>query len=176
MQDSSLTAGSSKLSILQGTVNTLVQNRACDAGLIVNTLLSSKMKLPCLSATSLSGESGQSHSGNVFNNKNSDQISFHSSTVEYSFKLNTIAFLQALCWIGSILFSLKLIWLQMDHHSVACTSSFMLRAKQNLRNGVPSRSEPVWTIVCYQSGPTQVDPFNKKFFSSLYWYFMLRRN
>lgn len=73
---------------LQGTVSTLVQNRPCDAGLTLNTLLSSKIKLPCLSATSPIGERGQSHSGNVFNNKNSDQISFCLSTVEYNFKLN----------------------------------------------------------------------------------------
>lgn len=127
---------------LQGTVNTLVQNRPCYAGLIVNTLLSSKIKLPCLSAISLSGESGQSHSRNVFN-KNSNKISFHLSTVEYNFKLNNIALLQALCRIGRVFFSLKLIWLQMDNHSVAYISFFMLRAKQNLRNGVHSRSEPV---------------------------------
>lgn len=61
-----------------------------DGGPILNALLSSKFEFPCLSATSLSEESRQSHSGNVFNNKNSNQIIF---TVEYNFKLNKISFL-----------------------------------------------------------------------------------
>lgn len=62
---------------------------------MVDLLLSSEIQFLCLLATSLSEESGQSHSGNIFNNKNSDQISFSLYIVEHNSKLNKTLFLQA---------------------------------------------------------------------------------
>lgn len=73
---------------------------------LVDILLSSKIQFPYLSASSLSEENGLNHSGNVFN-KNSDQISFHLSTVGHNFKLNKTSFLQAFYWIESLL---SLLW------------------------------------------------------------------
>ena len=61
---------------------------------LVDILLSAKIQFPYLSASSLSEENVLNHSGNVFN-KNSDQISFHLSTVGHNFKLNKTSFLQA---------------------------------------------------------------------------------
>lgn len=81
---------------------------------------------PCLSATSLCGESGPSHSGNLFNSKNSDQISFRLATVEHSFKLNKIFFLLAFYWIGSLLsfllnlYDCKCILIPWQAHPLLC--------------------------------------------------------
>lgn len=83
------------------------ENSCSEQGLgIVDLLLSSEFQFLCLLATSLSEESGQSHSGNIFNSKSSDQISFSLSIVEHNSKLNKTLSLQAFYWIESLLSSL----------------------------------------------------------------------
>lgn len=77
---------------------------------------------------SLSEESGQSHSGNIFNNKNSDQISFSLSIVEHNSKLNRNSLSTSILLNRKFtFFSLKLIWLQMYNHSMQMYNHSMAR-------------------------------------------------
>lgn len=115
-----------------------------------------------------------------FNNKkNSDQISFSLSTVEHSFKLNKISFLQAFYWIESLL---SLLWNLFDCRCIIIPCKCitipwhahpLLCWEQNRTWQIRDHSmfEPLWNNQCEllhatKVYSTQVDLFLKKYLSA----------